>query len=226
MSHEFDSYAEDYQDIMDTVLKLTGETSEYYAHYKTRKLTEWLPEYLNKPSKILDFGCGVGLMTGNIATLFPQATIYGIDSSKKSIDMATNRYKNINFSVSEAILPFPEQFFDLIIVSNVFHHIPYQEHAAYIAETFRVLRNQGTFVMIEVNPLNPGAYYIFNKCPTEKNARVLTPWYTSRLVKSYGAAHTNYFCFYPKILHMLRGTEPYITKIPFGGMYACVVRKS
>lgn len=226
MNHEFDCYAKNYQFINDKQLKPTGETSSYFAELKVKNLIEWYPDLINREIKILDFGCGDGLMTSFLKFYFPKAKIYGIDPSSKIIGTAQQRHSDICFdTLLNQKINFSNNYFDIIIAAGVFHHIPYQEHKIYVDEIFRVLRPTGTFVIFELNPLNIGTRYIFKKSPIEKASVMLWPAYTKHLLYSLGTMRVKYFSFFPKLLRTLRVIEPYIARIPLGGLYAVMVNK-
>ena len=228
MKAEFDEFAQDYRDIQNQELSLTGENSFYYAHLKAKKLHEWLPFYFHgTPKNILDFGCGDGVMTEEVRKFFPHTKIYGTDPSSESIDVAQKQYPLINFKVSDTHVPyFKNQEFDVIVCAGAFHHIPFKEHAHYITELTRILSPKGCLILFELNPLNPGTAYLFKDHPMEKNATMLKPWYTKNLVSSFGKTSTMFYCFFPHFLRFLRPLEPYITKIPLGGLYATILKKS
>lgn len=226
MLQEFDQFAKNYRDIIDPAMKATGETSDYFAHLKAQKLTEWFPHYIDKNISILDFGCGVGAMTSHIIKYFGQATVYGIDPSQESIRVAQEKLYNVNFRVASGInVGFSEKMFDLVVAANVFHHIPFQEHILCAQEIFRVLKPGGNFIMMELNPYNPGTRYIFNRNPIDRNAQLLVPRYSARLFHEYGKIQIKYFCFFPALLRKLRFLEAYATKVPLGGLYALLTTK-
>ena len=86
MKHEFDKFAKEYRTTHSTPLALTGESSAFFAEYKAQKLAQWLPEFFRQtPKKILDFGCGDGLMTHFTQKEFPNSSLYGVDPSSESI---------------------------------------------------------------------------------------------------------------------------------------------
>jgi ubiquinone/menaquinone biosynthesis C-methylase UbiE len=227
MSHqpEFDQFATHYHDIVDKSLNLTGEKSDYFAQYKAQKLAAWLPQLATSNCTILDFGCGDGMMTSYVAQEFPKAQVTGVDPSPESIKVAQKLYSNITFDVSTATMQFSDHQFDLVYAAGVFHHISFNQHHHYMNEIFRVLKPGGVFVMFELNPLNPGTRYIFKNSPIDQNATMLTPWYAQKLVKAYGASSAKFYGFFPRVLSWLRWTEPFLTKLPVGGLYACVVKK-
>jgi ubiquinone/menaquinone biosynthesis C-methylase UbiE len=223
---EFDQYATHYRAIVDNSLAATGESSDFFARYKAGKLATWFPHFTNQPCSILDFGCGDGLMTTHVAHLFKQALVVGIDPSPESIAVAQQQpNQNISFVVAGTSLNFPGQQFDLIYAAGVFHHIEFAQHTHYLNEIFRILKPGGSFILFELNPLNHGTRYIFKRNPIDQNAHMLTPWYAQKLVKAYGISRTKFYGFFPRALRWLRWTEPFLTKLPIGGLYACIVKK-
>jgi len=101
---------------------------ETSAALKTRLVFIWNKLRIEKPTSILDIGCGTGEhLTSYLSTLFPGVEILGVDTDKASIEQARNKYrhlKNLTFSTS---LP-PNCVFDAIIASEVLEHVdnPYQ----------------------------------------------------------------------------------------------------
>lgn len=224
--HEFDSYAKEYRKNLDKNLWLSGESSTFFAEYKVNKLKEWLPEFVDKESTMLDFGCGDGLMTSFIKAVFPRAHVYGIDPSSESIEVATLAYENIHFSLSDTTIDFENATFDLVVSAGTFHHIPFDQHRAYVQEIHRVLKPGGTFVMFELNPFNPLTRWTFKHNPIDKNACMMRPRYTEKILKSYGSVATYFYCFFPHFLRSLRFVEPYLIKVPVGALYASIMKKT
>ncbi len=226
MKREFDQYIENYRTNCDQALKLSGETSAYFAEYKAKKLAEWLP--LSSKISILDFGCGDGVMTNFVQQSFPQAGVYGVDPSPKSIQAASQQFPHLHFSLSSeesTQLHFKTDFFDIIFSAGVFHHIPFEQHKSYLQELFRILKVGGTLVLFELNPLNPLTVLTFKRNPIDKHAKLMRPWYSAKLSKPFGKTETKFYCFYPKALKWLRFTEPFLTKLPFGALYATLTTK-
>ena len=80
-------------------------------------------------------------------------------------------------------------------------------------------------VLFELNPLNPLTVLTFKRNPIDQNATMLKPWYAYHLAKNYGNAEIKFYCFFPKILKWLRPTERFLTKLPFGALYATIIKK-
>ncbi len=224
--HEFDDYIKDYRDHVSNVLAVSGETSEFFAHYKSKKLIEWLPWLTQKTYSILDYGCGDGVMTKHLSKLVPNSHHFGTDPSSKSIQEAQKQFPLLSFAtISDSRIPYEDNTFDLIYAAGVFHHIPFEEHVLWRNEIFRVLKDGGSFVMFELNPINPGTQYVFRTSPIDKNAHMLYPRYARSLLSPMGSCDLKYYCFFPGWLRKLRVFEPYITRVPLGGHYAVIITK-
>lgn len=230
MSTEFDCYIKNYRKNLDQSLSLSGESSAYFAEYKALKLKEWLPGKFFQNQKILDFGCGDGLMTYFVSRCFPSSVVYGVDPSPKSIKSAQEQFAAINFSVNyeqKADLAFEDNTFDIVFSAGTFHHITFDCHKGYLQEIFRVLKPHGCFVMFELNPFNPLTVWTFKRNPIDKYATMLYPSYARKVISgvlSESILTTKYYCFYPHVVKYLRWTERFMTKIPMGALYAVIAQ--
>jgi trans-aconitate methyltransferase len=228
MKAEFDQFAQTYRKQHDKNISITGHTTEYFAAYKAKKLFQWVSQLQTiKTKHILDFGCGDGIMTEQVRSLFPKSSLSGVDPSKKSIEIAQKNYPSINFQVStDNLKMFKTNSFDIIFTATVFHHIPFDEHQHYIDQLTRILKPKGLLVIFEHNPLNPLTRYLFNTCPFDVDATMLTHWYAHTLVKAYGKVTTKFYGFFPRALHIFQPLEHYLESIPLGAQYAIILKKT
>jgi len=71
--------------------------------------------FIKRGSKILDFGCGSGIMAKKFQDFF-KAEIIGVD-------IEDNRVSPIPFKkIDGKSLPFPDDSFDIVLISYVLHH--------------------------------------------------------------------------------------------------------
>jgi ubiquinone/menaquinone biosynthesis C-methylase UbiE len=118
-----------------------------------------LPEFNNKKGgahfkriKLLDMGCGTGVFTSKLQQT--KFDLYGIDISSKSIDIATNKYQAINFSVGDIEnTPFNDESFDIVLLSGVLHH--FNDFNKVIGECYRLLTKGGMLFAYDPHCNNP-----------------------------------------------------------------------
>jgi len=91
---------------------------------------------LNKKDKILDAGCGQGILSEYLQGY----NLYGIDFNKNSLILAKKRnYNQVKFSDINSI-PYPDKFFDKTICIEVFQYISEPKKA--YEELKRVTKNE------------------------------------------------------------------------------------
>ena len=62
---------------------------------------------INKPLKIADMGCGFGNSSLSLASIFPQATVHGLDIDEDSIAKAKANINHPNVTFTGNYLFFP-----------------------------------------------------------------------------------------------------------------------
>lgn len=123
----------------------------YWWHVGKRKLVlrmlkEFFPIGEKKlPAKILDVGCGTGIMMQELRSY---GKIWGLDVNDKALQYCrAKKAGDFLFKANlEQKLPFPEDFFDLVVCLDVLEHIKKDQFV--LSETKRVLRNDGFLVVI------------------------------------------------------------------------------
>ena len=98
-----------------------------------------------KAKTVLELATGTGLIAKNIVNA--AAHIEATDASAEMIAEAKrdNRSAKLYFSVQDMFfLPYAEESFDVVIVSNALHIVPQPEKA--LAEIRRVLKDDGTLI--------------------------------------------------------------------------------
>lgn len=73
------------------------------------------------PDRALDVGTGAGASAATIASLYPQASVYGVDGSRRMVRVAMAKHHADNLDFRQAAfsrLPWPDGEFDLITALN------------------------------------------------------------------------------------------------------------
>jgi 2-polyprenyl-3-methyl-5-hydroxy-6-metoxy-1,4-benzoquinol methylase len=98
--------------------------------------------------KVLDFGCGDGVLTYELVRL--GAASYGIDLSSTAVQFAQYKHRQLNSTAAFCTgscyeTCFPAQYFDALISTEVIEHVQDQER--FLLEIKRVLKGGGTAVI-------------------------------------------------------------------------------
>lgn len=107
-----------------------------------KKLAQTITEQI-KSGTIVDVGSGTGYLAIEVAKAAPSAKVWGIDLSKKMVEIARRHaagLSNVRFEHGNAMkLPFAENSVDFIVSTGSFHH--WKHPLKIFDECFRVLKN-------------------------------------------------------------------------------------
>lgn len=100
--------------------------------------------------RVLDLGCGYGWYTDFFARIGANAV--GVDGSEKMIEIARERYPNLEFTLAdiEKPLPYTDECFDIVFSNQVLMDIENTNFV--ISECERVLKSGGVFYFGIVHP--------------------------------------------------------------------------
>jgi SAM-dependent methyltransferase len=223
---DFDKYAEEYEKKLADDLQFFGEENGYFAEYKVKIVKNTLEK---EPVNILEYGCGIGLNLRFFKEYFPSSKIYGCDISEKSIGIAAKDNPAVNlFHINDISLNSYRDFFDVIFISCVFHHIEPSLRMDTIRKINSLLKPGGELYIFEHNPFNPVTQKIVKDCPWDTDAILLKPAETRKLFQSAGMKVTDlkYTLFFPAQLKFLRPLEKILGALPLGGQYYVKGRKT
>ncbi len=203
-------------------LTLNGNIS-YFAEYKMAICKKLLGD---TPKKILEYGCGVGNNIGFLAQLFPDAKIYGCDTSENSLAIAQECYPGVNFFLISESYPQTSRF-DIILIADVLHHIPEKNRDHYMKIINGLLEPNGKLVFFEHNPYNPVTKLLVKTCPFDDKAQLITKNQLIKMLLSngYQTRESGYCMFFPELLKFFNRFEGGLLCLPFGGKYYVVATK-
>jgi len=100
---------------------------------RTKILSDWFARLVPSNSRILDVGCGDGLISSMLHARRPDLTIQGID-------VLVRAATRIPVAAFDGVhIPFPDDSFDVVLFSDVLHHT--EDPAVLLREARRVAQN-------------------------------------------------------------------------------------
>ena len=137
--------------------------------------------------RILDVGCGTGTLSieiaGKLSGMEGSSLVVGLDAAPKMIQVARRKSEKIqavrfDLGIAEA-LPYEDAYFNRVVSGFFFHHINYLLKKRSLEEMCRVLKKNGTALIIDVDvPENLlgrlcawSGYFLFHQEEIRENIR-------------------------------------------------------
>jgi SAM-dependent methyltransferase len=162
---DFDAVADAYDD------SLPQHVMDHYL----AKRTAFVREHVPAGSRILDVGCGTGVLAARLVNEGYQVT--GADPFAAMLEHAKAREPRLETVHAPAqSLPFPDNTFDFTYCVAVMHHIanPKDVHDA-LVEMCRVTKPGGQVLVWDHNPRNPYWPILMKRVPQDTGAERLIP---------------------------------------------------
>lgn len=100
--------------------------------------------------RVLDVGCGVGLIAHAIAEACPTAEVVGVDCDERALEDARRLGDRVRFISGDAgALLVPDEQFDFVVASMLFMHLA--DRAGVLAECRRVLAPGGRLCIVDTD---------------------------------------------------------------------------
>lgn len=99
----------------------------------------------NNTAKILDFGCGTGVLQEEFEDKF-NVEAYGLDTSKKAIEYCRRRGLKRAKVFEGKKIPFQKETFDLVTAIDVLEHI--EDDVKTLDEIKRILKKKGKAILL------------------------------------------------------------------------------
>lgn len=109
---------------------------------------------LKNGERLLDVGCGTATLLITAKSRYPDSQVIGIDADDRVLDIARKKIQdnNLEIEVVQARaehLPFPSSSFDVVVSTLIFHHLPTEMKQLAMSEIYRVLRQDGRFLLVD-----------------------------------------------------------------------------
>lgn len=130
----------------------SGTDTENIAFQMFQTIKRAVSKYkISTKSRLLELGCGNGCLTILLSRFGFDS--YGIDISPTAINWAIENSKKENIKIDYSIgnvlnLPYPDDYFNIIIDGHCFHCIIDDDRKTFLHEALRVLRPGGIFIIM------------------------------------------------------------------------------
>ena len=122
---------------------------------------EKIESLVPRKGKILDLGCGYGLLANLLAARHPGRSVTGLDLNATRIDVARRSAvgrRNITFYHAD-LEDIAESRFDVIIMTDVLHHIPREKSGRLLSIAVSRLQASGRLIILDVDRVPAWKHY-------------------------------------------------------------------
>jgi ubiquinone/menaquinone biosynthesis C-methylase UbiE len=99
-----------------------------------------------RPLRVLDIGCGDGVITKRLREAFPEETIEGVDADPVRLERARAACVGVTFRQEDAgTLPYETGAFDVVLCHHVMEHV--EDDRRLLSECYRALAPGGLLVL-------------------------------------------------------------------------------
>ncbi len=224
----FDDYVNSYEKEIQSSISFIGQDHNFFIKVKANRIIEIARKNFsnNDKIKILDIGCGIGLIDKHLSLSFQN--LYGVDVEEGVVSHAKAYNPTVKYELyNGSILPFEGDVMDIVFAINVMHHVLPEKWNGFVEEMYRVLKPGGVAIVFEHNPLNPLTRLAVDKCEFDRGAVLL---HKSRLKKLYISCgfrkiNSSYILFFPFRHAIFRSIEKIFEWLPLGAQFYITGKK-
>ncbi|MBI2774483.1 class I SAM-dependent methyltransferase [Candidatus Dependentiae bacterium] len=163
------------------------------AQWTAQRIKELISAHTNDPKKILDVGCGNGMITHYVQDILWESKVIGVDRDKTAIENAQKEFPEMHFFTCDDRLPFEDASVDCVYAAYVFHHLKTDSQKNLLREMMRVLTPNGLLIILEFNPWHVPTRWHFWKNPEEKNAKMISMNEAKKMLAEFGKS-SGFYC--------------------------------
>jgi 2-polyprenyl-3-methyl-5-hydroxy-6-metoxy-1,4-benzoquinol methylase len=130
---------------------LEGPVTDLYRAFfvDVCKLGQLVRRWVPAAQQILEIGCGEGAVCERLSHEYPSSSITGIDITPKVGRLFRGDSSRVQFAcaTAEAFADAHPGGFDLVLLCDVLHHVPWDQHGALLCDAGRLLRQGGALVV-------------------------------------------------------------------------------
>ena len=146
------------------------------------------------PIRVLDLGCGHGLMAGEILSAYPKASLTAFDLTEEMLQACRMRLggnERVTYQLGDFRSDPLGSHYDLIIASLSLHHLHLSERPSFLARAHRSLKPGGFLIAAEVivdeaSDVRERQYVLWRRFIAE-NGEDPAYWYGRHLEKDHPA---------------------------------------
>ena len=144
--------------------------ARFYAKLKMLIVPyEQISKFVPHGGKVLDVGCGFGILSFFLCFESPNRKVFGVDPNSQRISSIPNIVatipENVSFNTGSVSVVASESF-DCVVMEEVLHHIAKEDQQQVLEQIHSLLADDGTFILRENNK-RLSFRYIFVNLPAE-----------------------------------------------------------
>ncbi len=140
----------DSQDIVHEIMEASEYDSLIHTIVPTHSflLSSMIDSLPEKCNRILELGCGTGLLTTMLAYAYPNAKIVAIDISKTMVQLAKSRknLESVQFLIRDFRKSWPTGSFDAVVAALCLHHVSVEDRQKIVTRAAERLMPEGRFI--------------------------------------------------------------------------------
>jgi SAM-dependent methyltransferase len=224
MSSPFDGFSKDYGKAIGHPVRslLESDGHNEFLRAKAAGIVDWWDRTGRPVPRVLDFGCGTGLLTKYLHDLRPDWQYFMADPSAGMLAVARETAPFAACGVLEGeTMPFDVAGFDLVLMSGVVHHVPESEWPEMFARVLGALGPDGRLLVFEHNPWNPLTQLVVRTTPVDRDATMHSAAHVIEALVRGGFAieSRRYIHFFPPRFDAGRRLERGLGWLPLGTQY-------